>query len=424
MHLLIASVSGATSPSGVCRHAANIARGMLACSSVQKITILTGDWQTDYFHDAFNLKSEKLEILRVSIRNRSVSRNLWYLHGLPTAARACGADIVHLAYPIPLLRSAYASPIIVSLHDLYPFDIPQNFGKRAWLNRAALNLCLRNVDAIACISEETRTRLRELFPVITPGKIAVIPNSTYLSRKFHHTCLPDTIRDYPFLLCVAQHRANKNLPLLLRSLRLALDRNVVPANARLVLVGQEGPETQLLHQVVAQWNLEDHILFLRGITDTLLLSLYENCELVVAPSLLEGFGLPVAEALTAGSRVVCSDIPAYRSMGAARCLFFDPTDSSGESLLTAMREAIKTPRRTTISSVGLNPQEAATMYLALYSKLLLRTHAKVLGYSPANTQAADSLSIFEQSSNNRRAALMKGASRPVSQSRGDEHGCV
>src|SRR6185437_13818758 len=144
----------------------------------------------------------------------------------------------------------------VSLHDLYPFDIPQNFGKRAWLNRAALNLCLRNVDAIACVSEETLTRLHELFPAIKPGTIVVVPNSICLSREFHHTCLPDTIRDYPFLLCVAQHRANKNLPLLLRSLRLALDRDVVPANTRLVLVGQEGPETQLLHQVVAQWNLE------------------------------------------------------------------------------------------------------------------------------------------------------------------------
>jgi len=425
MHLLIASVSGATSPSGVCRHAANIARGMVACSSVQKVTMLTGDWQADYFRDAFNLKSEKLDIRRVSIRNRAAARNLWYLRGLPTEARACGADVVHLAYPIPLLRSAFASPVVVSLHDLYPFDIPPNFGKRAWLNRAALNLCLRNVDAIACVSGETQTRLHQLFPAMGSEKVTVVPNSIWLSRGIDHMALPSEILDYPFLLCVAQHRANKNLPLLLRSFRLALDRNVVPANAKLIVVGKEGPETQFLHQVVTRWDLRGRVRFLHGISDGLLVSLYENCELVIAPSLLEGFGLPVAEALAVGSLVVCSDIPAFRSIGTACCVFFDPMDGSGESLLAAMREAMKSSRCPAISSAGLEPQEAAAMYLALYSKLLVRTHAKILGFSPAHIQAADTLSSFEQSSNNRKAAaLMKGTSRPVLQSRGDEHGRI
>jgi hypothetical protein len=99
-------------------------------------------------------------------------------------------------------------------------------------------------------------------------------------------------------------------------------------------------------------------------------------------------------------------------------------DGSGESLLAAMREAMKASRCPVISSVGLDPREAAAMYLALYSKLLLRTHANVLEFSPANTQAADSLSISKQSSNKRKATLLKGARRHVSQSRRDEHGRI
>ena len=392
MHLLIVSVSAATSPTGVCRHAANLARGMLACSAVQKITMLTGDWQEDYFRDAFNLKSERLEIRRVPIRNQSMARNLWYLHGLPMAARACNADIVHFAYPIPLFRSAYEAPVIVSLHDLYPFDIPRNFGRRAWLNRAILNLCLQNADAIACVSEETRARMHEIYPTINTEKITVVPNSICLSREFHHMCLPDTIRNYPFFICVAQHRPNKNLPLLLRSFRLALDRNILPVNARLVIVGQDGPDTHLLHQAVRQSDIEDRVLFLQGITDTLLLSLYENCELVIAPSLFEGFGLPVAEALAAGSRIVCSDIPAFRSMGASHCFFFNPMDTSGESLLIAMREAMKAQHRPTISSAGLDSQEAAAMYLALYFRLLLSSGRKREVALTADVRASGGLS--------------------------------
>lgn len=377
MHLLIASVSAATSPTGICRHAANIVRGMLALPSVQKVTMLTGNWQADYFRDAFNLHSDRIEIRGVAISNRSVARNLWYLRDLPAVARECRADVVHLAYPMPLFRSAFDAAVIVTLHDLYPFDIPQNFGRRAWLNRAALRLCLRSVDVIACVSEETRTRARELFPAMEPEKAILVPNSIYLSDECRPAALPISIRDCPFLLCVAQHRANKNLPLLLRSFRLALDRDIVSANTKLVLVGREGPETKLLHREIVQDGLSHCVFCLNGISDALLSSLYASCELVVAPSLTEGFGLPVAEALNAGSRVVCSAIPAFRSLDASRCIFFDPKDGSGESLLVAIQEALKTTRNVSTSPVGLEPQQAATMYLALYSDLLRRKQASI-----------------------------------------------
>ncbi|WP_263356192.1 glycosyltransferase family 4 protein [Acidicapsa ligni] len=405
MHVLLASVSSATSPAGVCRHAANIARGMLALPAVKKVTMLTGEWQSDYFCNAFDLKDERLEIRHVSISNRSLARNLWYLRGLPAAARQYGADIIHLAYPMPVLQSAGGPPVVVSLHDLYPFDIPQNFGKKAWLNRAALKFCLQNADAIACVSEETSARVHELFPVRSSGKTVTIPNSIYLPSELRYASLPGAVRDCPFFLCVAQHRANKNLPLLLRSFYLALDRGVIPADSKLVVVGKEGPETQRLHRIITQYHLDSRVLFLRGISDARLASLYANCDLVIAPSLLEGFGLPVAEALTAGSNVVCSDIPAFRSIGATRCTFFDPEDNSGESLLTALQKAITTPRSTAISPVGLEPQQAAAMYLALYSSLLLGKRTNVLQPLSAAHQTSGLLSASIQTSASERHSL-------------------
>jgi glycosyltransferase involved in cell wall biosynthesis len=384
MHVMLASVSAATSPAGVCRHAANIARGLLAFSSVQKVTMFVGAWQADYFLDAFNLENPRLEMRHAPVRNLSVTRNLWYLRGLPAAARDCGADVIHLAYPMPILRSAYAAPVVVSLHDLYPFDIPANFGRRAWLNRAALKLCLQNVDAIACVSGETQSRLHALFPAIRSDKATIIPNSVFLARESSKTSLPYVIRDYPFLLCVAQHRVNKNLPLLLRTFRLALDRNILAPETKLVLVGKEGPETQHLHQAIARLKLSGSIIFLRGISDTFLSSLYANCKLTIAPSLLEGFGLPVAEALSAGSRVVCSDIPAFRAIDAERCVFFDPTEQSGHSLLAAIQQALATPRGEANSPSGLYPQHAAAMYIALYTQLLLHRPVPALQSSPGD----------------------------------------
>ena len=330
--------------------------------------------RAEYFRDAFHLDNARLEILPVAIPNRSISRNLWYLRTLPTLARACDADVVHLAYPMPLIRSAYAAPVVVSLHDLYPFDIPRNFGvHRAWLNRAVLRRCLRNAGAVTCVSETTRQRLHEIFPALREKKTIVVPNSIGLSRECGSATFPDAIRDTPFLLCVAQHRANKNLALLLRSFRLALDRNTVAPETKLVIVGNEGPETTLLYRIIGERSLQDRVVFLRGISDTLLSALYAQCELVIAPSSLEGFGLPVAEALAAGCRVVCSDIPSFRATATASCVLFNPTDGSGEWLLTALRHALRLPRSAECSSSTFQPQQAAAMYLALYSKLALRS---------------------------------------------------
>jgi glycosyltransferase involved in cell wall biosynthesis len=392
MHLVVASVSAATSPSGVCRHAANIARGMLAFSSVRKVTLLTGEWQAGYFRDAFDLDDARLEILPIAIANRSTSRNLWYLRTLPALARAHDTDIVHLAYPMPVMRSAYTAPVVVSLHDLYPYDIPRNFGvHKAWLNRAVLRDCLKNVDAIACVSEPTRTRLHELFPALRPEKTSVVPNSVGLSRNCGGAGFPDAIRDSPFLLCVAQHRANKNLVLLLRSFLLALDREIVPPETKLVIVGNEGPETTHLLKLIAERNLQDRVVFLRGIPDTLLSALYAQCELVIAPSLLEGFGLPVAEALATGCRVACSDIPTFRSVATTSCVLFDPTDGSGESLVTALQNALRIPRGAESSPAGFQPQQAAAMYLALYSKLALRSPINIFQPSHADLSAPGDL---------------------------------
>jgi glycosyltransferase involved in cell wall biosynthesis len=384
VHVLIATVSAATSPAGVCRHAANIAHGLATLSAVHKITICTGSWQADYFRDAFHLTSNKIEIVRSHIENTSFSRNLWYLQGLPAAARACGADIVHLAYPMPFVRSAFSAPIIVSLHDLYPIDIPSNFGRRAWLNRAALKSCLRHVDAITCVSEETRTRLQELFSAETTAKARVVPNSISFAHAQRTVPVPDAIGDRPFLLCVAQHRANKNLPFLLRSFRAALDRNILSPRTMLVLVGNEGPETALLNRVIVQCALRERVLLLRGISDDLLQALYQRCDLLIAPSLLEGFGLPVAEALACSCRVVASDIAAFREIAAASAVFFDPADDNGESLIAALREAMTTPRSSVTASPGLNPEQAAVLYLDLYAELLARKHS-----APSQPQVTD-----------------------------------
>ena len=62
------------------------------------------------------------------MKQSALSRNLWYYRELPMMAEELGVDVVHLAYPVPIHTDAFACPTIVTLHDLYPYEIPANFG--------------------------------------------------------------------------------------------------------------------------------------------------------------------------------------------------------------------------------------------------------------------------------------------------------
>ena len=90
---------------------------------------------------------------------------------------------------------------------------------------------------------------------------------------------------------------------------------------RLVILGIAAHETRKIHRLVSSLSLGESVCFLEGLSEAELQWCYARCEAVVAPSLTEGFGLPVAEGLLAGCRIVCSDIPAHREVGDGLCRF-------------------------------------------------------------------------------------------------------
>jgi glycosyltransferase involved in cell wall biosynthesis len=377
VNLFIAALSSQTSPTGVCRHAANLAKGMLEHPEVRHVTLATGAWQAGYMRDAFGLCGDRLIVLPVPIANTALSRNLWYLWGLPRLARRVHADIIHLSYPAPVFRPLLPAPAVVTVHDLYAFDLPQNFGgRRAWLNRGAFRVCLRNADALACVSEATRARLHARIFTARAKKASVVPNSVVHGSAAHAASLPAELQRSPFVLCVAQHRANKNLPALVAAFDLARRQGIFSFATKLVIVGSFGPVTHEILAVVETYGLGADVVFLKNLTDPVLSALYAGCALLVAPSLVEGFGLPVAEALAFGCRVVCSDIAAFREIGGESCFYFDPQDRSGAAMAEAMQEAQAAPRAAKIEMPG--PGEAAAQYLRIYRTLLCNKSAKSL----------------------------------------------
>ena len=343
MRVLVTAIAQPNGISGVQRHALNLVRCLLQRAEITSVHLALAPWQLNLPAVAGLEPEDRLHIQTATVKRGSISRNLWHLRELPKLARAVEADLVHLGYPVPFRRNAMPCPVVMTLHDLYPFDIPGNFGfPQVILNRFILRLALGQADAISCVS---RTTLRHLQYLGYQGKASrFIPNCVEPGPA---NSARGPLLDWngeSFLLAVAQHRRNKNLDLLLRSFRNLLDSGLLPRAARLVIVGMRGPETPKLHALAQQLGVTSHVDFLEGLSEAELQWCYRHCASVIAPSSIEGFGLPVVEARLAGCRVVCSDIPAFRELTGSQVHFFDLHGNAERNLCMAIADAIAGPR--------------------------------------------------------------------------------
>jgi glycosyltransferase involved in cell wall biosynthesis len=373
MRVVVAFASFSRHISGVQRHAISVARCLLTRSEISEVHLIAAPWQLEFVRDAASCSDERLHVHTAEIGSGVVSRNLWYYVELPRIAAELRADIVHIAYPSPLRRGAFRCPTVVSLHDLYPYDIPENFGRpKVLFNQFVLRQCLRSADAIACVSESTLSRLEQIEPSLASGKATVVSNSVEPHRQVSSHSPLSGWQGQPFLLCIAQHRRNKNILFLLRVFKRLLHSSQIDPETRLVIVGIEGPETKDILQFLDQAGVASRVTLLRGISEEELHWCYQNCELLLAPSIIEGFGLPVAEALLAGCRVICSDIPAFREVGRDNCQYISLDSAAEQKFVNAVLAAFRQPRCEPVPLPQLSAPVIAGEYLRLYQSLLAR----------------------------------------------------
>ncbi len=371
MHILIAALHRPTKPTGVCRHAANLAECLADTEQVNRVTLVIGVWQKDYFQTSFNLSSKKIKIVYIDIKNSSFSRNAWFMYGLAKLAKQLKSDIIHHSFPLPFIRSLCSCPVVTTIHDLYPYEFPENFGyPNVLFNQLFLKQCIQNSDGLSCVSHQTSESLTKFFPYVDKHKkTAVVYN--YVDFSNVEPRVPQNISysiNTPFLLAVAQHRKNKNLNILIQSYSLLLKNNYLQS-IKLVLVGSPGPETENLCNLIDTLSLKDSVHMLSSIDDEELCWLYKNCKLLVIPSSTEGFCLPLAEALYLGCKVVCSDIPIFKEIGNLNCTYFNLESEPVKNLTEAIHNIIQTDLEKTSPDYRFSKEKVAFQYLNLYSAL-------------------------------------------------------
>jgi glycosyltransferase involved in cell wall biosynthesis len=187
----------------------------------------------------------------------------------------------------------------------------------------------------------------------------------------------------PFILNVAQHRRNKNIPLLLRAFADLLRQRSIAAETCLVIVGSQGPLTNLIRSTISSMSLTHNVVMSGMLPDSELCWLYRNCDLFVAPSSIEGFGLPLAEALRCGARIVCSDIPVFREIAGNECFYFSPESAiaavelSRACVLALCRRPPGPRPLDAFSSNVVGPQ-----HVAVYSRILRERRGVAITPSP------------------------------------------
>jgi glycosyltransferase involved in cell wall biosynthesis len=369
--ILITAVQFSSSLSGISRYAFNVVRCLLSQPDIAEVHIVLSPWQRELAWASGLQDMDRVTVHIAGMEQSALSRNLWYYRHLPKLIAEIQPDTLHLSYPVPINASAIGCPIAVTLHDLYPYELPENFGfPKVIFNRLILSQCLRRADAIACVSDTTLFRMQQYTPWVTSGKALRIYNC--VEPETACASLPPIAgwRGEPFLLSVSQHRRNKNIPLIVRAFHRLLHEGSIDPEMKLLIVGITGPETSHIHRLVSTLRLDGQVIFLNGIPEASLQWCYKQCEMLIAPSETEGFGLPVAEALLAGCRVVCSDIPVFHEIDEDHCRFVTLGPCAEERLAHAIVSSLGQPPPRPLSLPRFSAKVLGVQYARLYRGLI------------------------------------------------------
>ncbi|MDI3339562.1 MAG: glycosyltransferase family 1 protein [Sphaerobacter sp.] len=279
-------------------------------------------------------------------------RILWEQLAGPVALRRAGVDLVH--GPVNVLPLADGLPGVVTVHDLafrvYPEQYPR--AKQRYLDLLT-GASIRRAARVITVSESTRRDVLRLYPV-DPSRVVTVPNGVDPSmapvtdparlRAFREARgLPDE-----FLLFVGTLQPRKNLTGLLRAYAAVRDRVAAP----LVVAGGKGWMYEPIFAEVRALGIEGRVIF-AGYADAAELPLwYSAATAFVYPSLYEGFGLPVLEAMACGTPVITSDTSSLPEVAGDAALLVDPRDVDA---LAAGIERIMgdAPLRATLRARGL-----------------------------------------------------------------------
>lgn len=304
----------------------------------------------------------------------------WHALRRPAVERWLGPqDVVHATTTaaVPAVRSAR---LVVTVHDLVWWRFPRglNWAGR-FVHRTGLRIAAREAAAVAAVSDATRREALEyLGPAANPARFAVVHNAA--AAEFGEV-VPDDSRQAAswrhglpdrYIAAVGTVEPRKNLP------RLIAAYGALPAGLQeavgLVLIGPYGWKMEEWRERLGDARPAGRVVWTGYVPDADLRAILAGADLFAYPSLLEGFGIPILEAMLAGVSVVTSNTSSMPEVAGDAALLVDPADTA--AVAAALERALTDGdlRRHLIAAGRARARQfsfaaMAEAYLALYRKI-------------------------------------------------------
>lgn len=286
------------------------------------------EWGVDVLTTVHTAPNQHLRDIDTSVRDIPLPESSlgWKVYkglarmGSARRERSLSPDVVHSTYYRPeKLHRFPGVPHVVTVHDMAPEMLPPgmadqqaHMAKREYVARA---------DAIICVSDATRDALFEVWGPITDRPVIVTAHA--VSARFS-PFVSTADEGFPYLFHVGRREGYKNFETLLR----AYAQSSAPhRGVRLLTVGG-GPLNAAERALAIELQVND-LVVTRTATENELPGLYRGARALVYPSTLEGFGIPVLEAMSSGCPTMLADTPVFREVAGDAAWYFRPDDVQG-----------------------------------------------------------------------------------------------
>ncbi|MCL5435175.1 MAG: glycosyltransferase family 4 protein [Patescibacteria group bacterium] len=362
------------SQTGIGRYTRNLVFNMLKLDELNEYVIFVQKKEEKEIKDQiskFKIKNLKLKIIAVDIKWHTISEQIKFASILNKEK----LDLVHFPYfSVPIF---YNRPFVVTIHDLIVHHFPT--GKASTL---ALPLYKAKLIAYKIVIKKATQKAKRIITVSNSTKAEIIDHLKISEDKIEviYEAFDDKLKienlkfkigKYgKYFLYVGNAYPHKNLERLIKAFsKISKDYK----DLRLILIGKK----DYFYQKLEKENKSDRIVFFGNATDDELSSFYSNAIALVAPSLMEGFGLPVLEAMSLRCLVIASDIPAFREIAQDEILYFDPKDV--EDMSAKLKNVIENENKYKKEILDKAFEQTKNFSWEKSARETLKTYEEVLG---------------------------------------------
>ena len=233
-------------------------------------------------------------------------RLLWQNTGFLQLIKKCGVDTLFTPYYCQPLRKIEGVKYITVVHDIQAYHYPQYFSKirRWWLIFSWKNIA-KITDRIVSISDFAKEDFENNFP-LSKGRVQRIYN--YIKVNFYPSDFSEVarkydVKEYEYFYCISMMLKHKNLFTIVKLIKYIAD-NQLALPRKLLISGPIIEKDNEIFDYIKANNLTKYCIFTGFISNEEKYSLLRHCGVFLCPSLFEGFGMPLVEAMMIGARCV------------------------------------------------------------------------------------------------------------------------